>query len=93
MRTTSLFSLAILGAALMLTASGCASKSADPNRVTVESLRADLTPEMESVGLNHDQRVNRHIRTFNTNIRQVWDDLDAILMLDRPNRMSPYPIP
>lgn len=83
----------IVGAAAMLLSAGGCSSAPETDRVTVDTLRDNMTPEMQGVGLSPDQRRNRHIRTVNTSLRQVWDDLDEILLLDRPSRMSPYPIP
>ena len=59
----------------------------------LETLFSDMSPGFETVALSHDQRVLRHARTFNTHQRQLNDDLDMIMLIDRPLRMSPYPIP
>ena len=59
----------------------------------LETVLSDMNPGFETIALTHDQRVLRHARTFNTNQRQIKDDLDMILLIDRPLRMSPYPIP
>ena len=59
----------------------------------LETVLSDMSPGFETVAHSHDQRVLRHARTLNTHQRQFNDDLDMILLLDRPLRMSPYPIP
>lgn len=93
MRIKMMLAVMIVGSAALLVSAGGCSSAPETDRVTVDSLSRDLTPEMEGVGLSHDQRRNRHIRTVNTSMRQIWDDLDEILLLNRPSRMSPYPIP
>lgn len=93
MRIKMMLAVLIVGASAMLVTAGGCSSTPESDRVTVDSLSRDMTPEMQGVGLSPEQRRNRHIRTINTSMRQVWDDLDEILLLDRPSRMSPYPIP
>ena len=59
----------------------------------VETLLNNMSPEFESIALSHEQRIIRHARAIDTNGRQLWDDLDNVFLLDRPLRLSPYPIP
>ena len=59
----------------------------------LDEILADMSPGFETIALSHDQRVLRHARTLNTHQRQLKDDLDMVLLIDRPLRMSPYPIP
>jgi hypothetical protein len=77
--------LLLVGAGLAAT--GC------QQPVTAENVRSDLTPELQSVAMSSEQRKNNINRTIDTNLREVWDDFDAVLFLDRPLRMSRYPIP
>ena len=71
-----------------LAAGGCSE-----NRVTAASVRANPSPELESIAMSHEQRENEHARTIDTDLRQVWDDLDMILLLDKPEHGSRYLIP
>lgn len=84
LKTLLLLSLVVFAAALL----GCQSDG-----ITAKSVRKDMSPEMKSIALMHEQRKNVHARTKNTNKRQIWDDIDSILLLDRPVRLSEYPIP
>jgi hypothetical protein len=67
---------------------GCSSE------ITADDVRGDPTPELESMAFTSEERKSIHARTFNTQFRQIPDDIDEILLLDRPVRFSPrYPIP
>lgn len=72
----------------VLFAGGCRTQD-----VTAADVRANLVPVMQSLALTHEQRLNVHARTFNTNLRQIPDDLDLIFLLDRPVWLSPFPVP
>ena len=63
------------------------------NRITGSSVRRNMSPEKLSIARNSQQRKNDIARTIDTNTRQIWDDFDYILLLDRPRRLSSYPIP
>jgi hypothetical protein len=39
-------------------------------------------------GLTRKEVHRRHINTFRNDLWQMQDDIDAILMIDRPNRLS-----
>lgn len=77
--------LLVLGGGLM--AAGC------QQPVTADRVRSNPTPELESISMSTEQRKNAHARTVDTNLRQLWDDFDSVLFLDRPLRLSRYPIP
>jgi len=79
-----LLMLILLAVALV----GCKS-----NEITAKSVRSNMSPDLESIAEMREQRKNTHARTINTNWRQLWDDLDHILLLDHPVRLSEYPIP
>lgn len=63
------------------------------NRITADDVRADMTPELQSVALTAEQRKNQHARAIDHTLRQWHDDWDHLLLLDRPRRLSKYPIP
>lgn len=63
------------------------------NRVTKQSVWADMSPELETLGLTHDQRITRKKRAIDTNLRQLNDDWDTLWLQDRPSYMSEYPVP
>lgn len=77
-------------AAVLAAAGGCSSK---PRKMTPEYVRGHLSPEMSGLARTKEDRKNEWARTSNTNLRQIPDDVDSILLMDRPVRMSPYVIP
>ena len=88
MNTTRTGLLAAAGLTLALAVGGCSE-----NRVTAASVRANPSPELESMAMSHEQRENDHARTLDTNLRQVWDDLDMLMLNNEPSHGSRYPIP
>jgi len=88
MRTVNLSVLLVMFASLLLGLGGCSS-----DRITAKSVRKNMSPELKSIASQSEERKNIHARTKDTNLRQIWDDLDHILLLDHPVRLSEYPIP
>lgn len=78
--------LALVSLALFFV--GCKSQG-----ITAKSARKDMSPELKSIADMAEQRKNAHARTINTNKRQIWDDIDHFLLLDKPSRLNEYPIP
>ena len=71
---------------------GCnASQQAD-RQITAEYVRNNMSPELESIAETPAQRANRHARVDNTNLRQIPDDIDMLLLRDRPVWLSWYPV-
>ncbi len=84
------FTLAV--APLMFT--GCQSSSEyDDGYITAEDVRADMSPELQSVSKTSEQRKNTTARALDTTMSQIHDDWDRIWFLDRPIGMSRYPVP
>ena len=71
----------------LLLIGGCSQK------ITAATVRRNLTPELETLSLTHEQRLNVHARTKNLGWRQLESDLDRLLLLDRPVRLTRYPVP
>ncbi len=42
----------------------------------------------KSTGETTDQVHQKHMRMINTNRRQMQEDIDSVLLLDRPSRLS-----
>ncbi len=81
-------------AGLLLTgammAVGCGSSQ---SRITAGSIRANMTPELKTTAMTHEQHKSRIARSVDHTLRQIWDDLDYIFLVDQPSRLTPYPIP
>lgn len=84
---TALFSLA--AGLLATTLIGCSSEKP----ILIDEVRRNPTPEMDTIARTYDDRKNDHAVVKNTNLRQIGDDIDAILLLNRPVRLTPYVIP
>ena len=78
---------AVAGLASVAFLGGCAD-----DRITAESVRSDMSPELESTAMTHEQRQNQIARAVDTTTRQIVDDWDMITMLDKPVRNTWYPI-
>jgi len=63
------------------------------NRVTKKSVWKDMSPEMQTLSRTADQRTTRQKRSYDTNLRQLNDDWDMLLLQDRPMWLSEYPVP
>jgi hypothetical protein len=78
--------LAVIVASLALMG-GCGDK------ITGGDVRADMSPELKSMAHNSEQLENRYARSQDTTLRQIWDDIDELLLRDKPSRLSRYPVP
>jgi len=64
---------------------GCANKA--------QQFRSNPTPEIDSLGMTHEEIDNRLTVTNDTNARMINRDIGYVLMLDRPSRLTPHPTP
>ncbi|MSR41839.1 MAG: hypothetical protein EXS10_08075 [Phycisphaerales bacterium] len=89
-RTHCLTTLSLAAAALVVTTmTGCQS---NPNDVSFNSVKGDLTPELFNVS-ESPYDVDRNVAmNFNQNLRMFWDDMGYVWMTDRPSSLSNYPI-
>lgn len=78
----------VLGASVVMLG-GCSSS----DDITANSVRADMSPEMESIAMTPEQRKNQFARVVDTDFRQIVDDWDRLWLVDKPSGMSRYPIP
>lgn len=63
------------------------------DELTEDDILSDMSPELDQLAETPGEVRIRHARTLDTSGRQAWDDLDRILMLDRPRRLSMMPVP
>ena len=72
---------------------GC-NGSGNMDRITAKKVHGDMSPELDTVALTAGQHRTRVEGAADTTLRQIPDDMVTnILLLDRPSRMSRYPIP
>lgn len=69
---------------------GC---SSNQQAIRVEDMIKNMSPEFETVSLSHQQRMIRQARALDLNARQLADDVDQLLLLYRPLRLSIFAIP
>ena len=65
----------------------------EPDPITTDDVLGNMSPELTSLARTPDEIDMQMSRTVDTNGRSAWDDLLAIFLLDRPLRLSNYPIP
>jgi hypothetical protein len=58
-----------------------------------ESVRNDMSPELESIARTSDLRENDNARAVDTTFRELNDDFDRFWFIDEPSKLSQYPIP
>ena len=68
---------------------GCAS---NPAREQLSEIRGNPTPELDTPTQTRDDIDNQLTVTFDTNLRSLNRDLGVLFLLDRPSRLSPYPM-
>lgn len=79
--------LTALALTLLCTATvGCSGTSS-------AAIRANPSPELYTSARTFDQHLNAQARTFDVNERSGLDDLNRLFLLDRPRRLTPYPVP
>jgi hypothetical protein len=78
----------ILGTCALLTACGGNANSTSPS-----AIRGNLTPELSSLTARSVDLSNERAITFNTNFRAMVDDFNRAALLDRPSRLTVYPMP
>lgn len=74
-------------ALLALCASGCSKGG------RVDAYRLDPTPNVDTMSETPDEIANKTTATFDTNFRELNEDLGRLLYLDRPSRLTPKPVP
>lgn len=73
---------------------GCEStETADDGIITADDVLADMSPMLDHRSRTHDEARITHARTFDTNGRSMWTDIERIFLLDRPSRQSLFPTP
>ncbi|MGD9693038.1 MAG: hypothetical protein AB7G17_09645 [Phycisphaerales bacterium] len=75
-------------ALLSVTLVGC---SAQQSRLA--AYRMNPSPDVDTLSKTHDNIDNRLTITSDTNFRMLNEDIGRALLLDRPSRLSPIPVP
>jgi hypothetical protein len=95
MSTLRQFLTAAASVAVVLTmlglATGC--ESQQEKTVTVEDVRNNLSPNFNTVIYSEEQVKNNWAVTLDVNERELRDDWNRMWFLERPQRLTPYPMP
>ncbi len=90
--TLRLAGLTLAAAPLLMV--GCQSSSDyDDGYITADMVRADMSPELQTLSMTPEQRKNMHARSLDTTMSQIHEDWDRIWYLNKPIGMSRYPVP
>lgn len=65
----------------------------DDGTITAEKVRKDMSPALEHYAVTREEAANNRARAVDHTTRQIWDDIEHILLLDRPVRLTDYPVP
>ena len=96
--TTALKSTVSAAAAVALCASlasltGCSAPDPDRKyRTDLDSLSADLSPELKNTSQTHDEARMDWVVNKDQDLRGAWSDLGRVWLTDKPSSLSPYPI-
>lgn len=81
--------LTLPAAGLLVIALGACS----PQKQRLDAYRGNPTPELDTLSKTHDNIDNRLTITSDSNLRMLNEDIGRALLLDRPSRLSPVPVP
>ncbi len=59
----------------------------------LSSYRSNPSPELDTLSKSHDNIDNRLTIGSDTNFRMLNEDIGRALLLDRPSRLTPVPVP
>jgi len=81
-----------LPALLLLAVASLAGCQSSPDDVRFNAVRANLTPEMQTLDeSNADVKRNLAVN-FNQDLRMFWMDVGRTLYTDRPSYLRPMPV-
>ena len=87
-RTSALLALTCLAGLAFI--GGCS--SATPAEEQLSEIRSVPSPNLDSPTRTRDEIDNKLTVTNDTNLRSLNRDLGVFFLLDRPSRLSPYPM-
>lgn len=80
---------AIAAGSLLAAAGACVGCSGGP----VDGYRLDPTPSAMTMSENGNEVANLTTTTFDTNFREMNEDVARLLLIDKPTLLSPKPVP
>jgi hypothetical protein len=82
-----------LGCAAAATLVGCTTAGSRADYAQAERIRADLTPELDTLYQRPDDMSNAMTIMADENGRMFWQDLGRVFYTDRPSRLTREPVP
>lgn len=82
-----------LGTLTAAAVTGCSTASSNADYAQAERIRADLTPELDTLYQRPDDMSNAFTVMLDENGRMIWQDLGRALYTDRPSRLTREPVP
>ena len=82
-----------LGCMAVVALSGCTTSVSRHDYAEAERVRADLTPELDTLHQRPDDMANALTIMSDENGRMFWQDLGRALYWDRPSRLTREPVP
>lgn len=73
--------------------SGCTTAVSRADYAQAERIRADLTPELDTLHQRPDDMTNAITIMADENGRMFWQDLGRAFYWDRPSRLTREPVP
>lgn len=61
--------------------------------ITAATVRKDVSPSLKTSIRTKEQQRNRTKWINDVDSRQFEDDLEGLLLIDRPSYLTPYPLP
>lgn len=89
-RTLTCLALGCLGAVSLV---GCTTAASQADYAQAERVRADLTPELDTLYQRPDDISNTLTIMADENGRMFWEDLGRVMYTNRPSRLTPEPVP
>ncbi|MDZ4754745.1 MAG: hypothetical protein SGJ11_09635 [Phycisphaerae bacterium] len=90
MRTHSLASLALVTCVVTCLGGALTGCKSDPLATDFDSIKKDLTPELQAQAERPSDVERNMAVTFEQNKRMIWNDLGRAFYTDRPSYLSPY---
>lgn len=82
----------LLPAFLLLVGASVTGCKPNPNDVSFNTVKGNLTPELETLD-ESNQDVDRNLAVnFNQDLRMFWMDVGRTFYTDRPSYLSPMPV-
>ncbi len=89
-----IITLAMGLSSLLMMSTGCQSTNRHESwQITTRDLRRDMSPSLKTLTQTREQHATSKARVTDLNLRMIHDDMDLLLLQDRPSYLTRYPVP